>query len=182
MLFWRLEYHITWLEPLSTRIWNFFFYLIVALNKQPLYVTPYRNPCQRYSNIFFYLFADVSWKVDFTAFLWEWICLSPCISSYIPSNTYILSQENICKYLVLIYFQGITATFFIRHLSNYLQVCCIFWKNLLAAKYQYKFTTPIELYLHPSDPNPRRSIEFLKMTTKKPVAKATGFSSCMATS
>ena len=89
---------------------------------------------------------------------------------------------NVYKFLVLIYFQRITPPFFIRHPSNYLQVFAIFRKHLLAAKYQYKFTTAIELYLHPLDPNPRRSIEFLKMTTKKPAAKATGFSSCMATS
>ena len=79
-----ISYHLTW--AIVNKNLKFLFHLIVALNKQSAYITPYRNPCQRYSNMFFNLFADVYWKVYLTAFLRVCIWSSPCIFSYIPSN------------------------------------------------------------------------------------------------
>ena len=79
-----ISYHLTW--AIVNKNLKFLFHLIVALNKQSVYITPYRKPCQRYSNIFFNLFADVYWKVYLTVFLRVCIWSSPCIFSYIPSN------------------------------------------------------------------------------------------------
>ena len=79
-----ISYHLTW--AIVNKNLKFLFHLIVALNKQSVYITPYRKPCQRYSNMFFNLFADVYWKVYLTAFLRVCIWSSPCIFSYTPSN------------------------------------------------------------------------------------------------
>ena len=85
-----ISYHLAW--AIVNKNLKFLLYLIVALNKQPVYITPYRKPCQRYSNIFFNIFTDIYWKVDLPAFLRVCIWSSPCIFSYIPSNAYIPSH------------------------------------------------------------------------------------------
>ena len=123
-----ISYHLTW--TIVNKNLKFLFYLIVVLNKQPVYITPYRKPCQRYSNILFNLFADVYWKVYLTVFLRVCIWSSPCIFSYIPSNAKIPSHVEWLLFAVNFY---IIFRFNQLFLQNFRQ------KNILSFTISYAF-------------------------------------------
>ena len=144
---------------------KFLSHLVVVLNKQPVYNTPYRKPCQRYSNIFFNIFSSVHCKVDLTAFLRVCIWSTPCIFIYMPSNAYIPFHIEwltfVGNFYILFRFNQLCLQNFFIHKYLYISLTSIlhFLKNFLAAKCQYNFTSAIEQYLHPSDTNTHISIK-----------------------